>query len=106
MMLQTRSQASARADLSRKKQITHARLEQAAMAATERVKHKRAVALRIPAEAIPVDCCFKCTEDDDVKTNRLMRAGFVWSTPLSSLVYWILVCVLAEFSKLLRQRVS
>ena len=91
-MLQTRSQASARADLSRKKPITHARLEQAAKAGTERVKHKLAVALRIPAEAIPVVCNFKCTEDDDAKMNSLMRASFVWSTPLGSLDYGTLVC--------------
>ena len=82
MMLQTRSQASARADLSRKKPITHARLEQAAKAATERVKHKLAVALRIPAEAIPVDCRFKCTEDDDAKIHCLTRASFFFVSDL------------------------
>ena len=92
MMLQTRSQASARADLSRKKPITHARLEQAAKAATERVKHKLAVALRIPVEAIPVDCRFKYTEDDDAKLHSLMRASFFWSTLLGSLDCWNLVC--------------
>ena len=91
-MLQTRSQASARADLSRNNSITHARLEQSIKAATERAKHKLAVALRIPAEAVPVDCRFKCTEDDDAKMNSLMRASFVWSTPLGSCDYWILVC--------------
>ena len=99
MMLQTRSQASACADLSRKKPITHARLEQAAMAATERVKHKLAVALRIPAEAIPVDCSFKCTEDDDEKCTascELALSGLHPWARVSFRPWFVRLCMVAD----------